>query len=82
MVLMVLEVVLVVLEVVLVVLEVTGPQVPWGIFQIRLSLRPDLYFPAPPIIRSEDGDGGLGGECGGGGARLGGPPPLVYIHTL
>ena len=49
MVLMVLEVVLVVLEVVLVVLEVTGPQVPWGIFQIRLSLRPDLYFPAPPI---------------------------------
>ena len=50
MVLMVLEVVLVVLEVVLVVLEVTGPQVPWGIFQIRLSLRPDLYFPAPPIV--------------------------------
>ena len=48
-VLMVLEVVLVVLEVVLVVLEVTGPQVPWGIFQIRLSLRPDLYSPAPPI---------------------------------
>ena len=47
--LMVLEVVLVVLEVVLVVLEVTGPQVPWGVFQIRLSLRPDLYFPAPPI---------------------------------
>ena len=49
MVLMVLEVVLVVLEVVLVVLEVTGPQVPWGKFQIRLSLRPDLYSPAPPI---------------------------------
>ena len=49
MVLMVLEVVLVVLEVVLVVLEVTGPQVPWGVFQIRLSLRPDLYSPAPPI---------------------------------
>ena len=40
MVLMVLEVVLVVLEVVLVVLEVTGPQVPWGVFQIRLSLSP------------------------------------------
>ena len=32
--------VLVVLEVVLVVLEVTGPQVPWGVFQIRLSLSP------------------------------------------
>ena len=41
--------VLLVLEVVLVVLEVTGPQVPWGKFQIRLSLRPDLYSPAPPI---------------------------------
>ena len=49
MVLMVLEVVLVVLEVVLVVLEVTGPQEPWGVFQIRLSLRPDLYSPAPPL---------------------------------
>ena len=48
-VLMVLEVVQVVLEVVLVVLEVTGPQEPWGVFQIRLSLRPDLYSPAPPI---------------------------------
>ena len=43
------EVALVVLEVVLVVLEVTGPQVPWGKFQIRLSLRPDLYSPDPPI---------------------------------
>ena len=50
MVLMVLEVVLVVLEVVLVVLEVTGPQVPWGKFQIRLSLRPDLYSPATPVV--------------------------------
>ena len=38
-----------VLEVVLVVLELTGPQVPWVIFQTRLSLRPDLYSPAPPI---------------------------------
>ena len=49
---MVLGVVLLVLEVVLVVLEVTGPQVPWGIFQIRLSLRPDLYSPAPPISKT------------------------------
>ena len=48
-VLVVLEVVLVVLEVVLVVLEVTRPQVPWGVYEIRLSLRPDLYSPAPPI---------------------------------
>ena len=48
-VLVVLEVVLVVLEVVLVVLEVTRPPVPWGIYEIRLSLRPGLYFPAPPI---------------------------------
>ena len=52
MVLMVLEVVLVVLEVVLVVLEVTGPQEPWGVYKIRLSLRPDLYFPAPPILKN------------------------------
>ena len=55
-VLMVLEVVLVVLEVVLVVLEVTGPQVPWGVFQIRLSLRPDLYSPAPPISQLKQPD--------------------------
>ena len=48
-VLMVLEVVLVVLEVVLVVLEVTGPQVPWGVYQMRMSLRPGLYSPALPI---------------------------------
>ena len=48
-VLVVLEVVLVVLEVVLVVLEVTGPQVSLVKFQIRLSLRPDLYSTAPPI---------------------------------
>ena len=41
--------VLMVLEVVLVVLEVTGPPVPWGKFQIRMSLRPGLYSPAPPI---------------------------------
>ena len=41
--------VLMVLEVVLVVLELTGPQVPWVRFQTRLSLRPDLYSPAPPI---------------------------------
>ena len=47
---MVLEVVLVVLEVVLVVLEVTGPQVSLVKFQTRLSLRPDLYSPAPPIV--------------------------------
>ena len=47
--LVILEVVLVVLEVVLVVLEVTRPQVPWGVYQIRLSLRPGLYSPALPI---------------------------------
>ena len=47
---MVLEVVLVVLEVVLVVLEVTGPQVSLVKFQTRLSLRPDLYSTAPPIV--------------------------------
>ena len=46
---MVLEVVLVVPEVVLVVLEVNGPQVSLAKFQTRLSLRPDLYSPAPPI---------------------------------
>ena len=46
----VLEVVLVVLEVVLVVLEVTRPQVPWGVYEIRLSLRPGLYSPAPTIL--------------------------------
>ena len=40
--------VLMVLEAVLVVLEVTGPSVPWGKFQIRMSLRPGLYSPAPP----------------------------------
>ena len=62
-VLMVLEVVLVVLEVVLVVLGVTGPQVQWGKFQIRLSLRPDLYSPAPPIRRrASNGPGDLGEE--------------------
>ena len=49
---MVLEVVLVVLEVVLVVLEVTGPQMSLVKFQTRLSLRPDLYSPAPPIAPS------------------------------
>ena len=41
--------VLMVLEAVVVVLEVTGPPVPWGKFQIRMSLRPGLYSPAPPI---------------------------------
>ena len=50
MVLMLLEVLLVVLEVVLVVLKVTGPEMPWGNFQIRLSLRPDLSSPAPPTV--------------------------------
>ena len=47
-----LERVLMVLEVVLVVLEVTGPQVPLVKFQTRLSLRPDLYSPGPPMTRT------------------------------
>ena len=54
---MVIGVVLVVLEVVLAVLEVTGPQVSLVNFQTRLSLRLDLYSPAPPIQTSTLGSG-------------------------
>ena len=49
--LIILEMLLMVLEVVLVVLEVTGPQVSLVKFQTRLSLRPDLYSPTPPIYK-------------------------------
>ena len=60
MVLMVLEVVLVVLEGVLVVLEVTGPQVSLVKFKTRLSLRPDLYSPAPQGPQDLTGPGASG----------------------